>query len=76
MARVKKESATLVSSGGTNYVYVNRKNSKKFKGEKKQALKKYDPKLRKHVIFNEKKLSRLKAKAPQAQEATPAPTKA
>jgi len=73
MARTKKESATLVSTGGTNYVYINRKNTKKFKGEKKLSCKKYDPKLRKHVVFTEKKLSKLKVKAAKAETAaTPA----
>ena len=63
MARVAKESNTLVSSGGTNFFYVNRKNKKKSKGEKKLKLRKYDPVLRKHVLFEEKKLSRIKVKA-------------
>jgi large subunit ribosomal protein L33 len=67
MARVVKESNTLVSSGGTNVFYTNRKNRKKSKGEKKLKLRKYDPVLRKHVLFEEKKLSRKKAKkAPAA----------
>jgi len=62
MARVVKESNTLVSSGGTNSVYVNRKNRKKSKGDKKLKLRKYDPVLRKHVLFEEKKLSKKKVK--------------
>ena len=72
MARVAKESFTLVSSGGTGAVYINRKNKKKSKGDHKLKLKKYDPKLRKHVLFEEKKLSKLKKKAAPAAAAAPA----
>ena len=50
------------------------KNKKKFKGEKKLKLKKYDPVLRKHVLFEEKKLSKLKKKAQK--ESAPAEKKA
>jgi large subunit ribosomal protein L33 len=69
MARVQKDSATLVSSGGTNFFYINRKNKKKSKGEKKLKLRKYDPVLRKHVLFEDKKLSRKK-KGAAAKQAT------
>jgi large subunit ribosomal protein L33 len=62
MAKAQKESMTLVSSAGTGYFYINRKNKKKSKGEGKLKLKKYDPRTRKHVLFEEKKLSKLKAK--------------
>jgi|GEM_PF-777595 len=62
MAKTHRESATLVSSAATGYYYSNRKNRKKLKGEKKMALKKYDPISRKHVLFEDKKLSRLKKK--------------
>lgn len=62
MAKVQKDSATLVSSSGTGYFYINRKNKKKSKGEGKLKLKKYDPVARKHVLFEEKKLSKLKKK--------------
>jgi large subunit ribosomal protein L33 len=73
MAKAPKESATLVSSGSTGFFYTNRKNKKKNKGEKKLSLKKYDPVLRKHVLFEDKKLSKVKAKkAPAAAAATPA----
>ena len=60
MAKAQKESNTLVSSEGTAYFYVNRKNKKKSKGEKKLKLRKYDPIARKHVTFEDKKLSKLK----------------
>jgi large subunit ribosomal protein L33 len=62
MAKVDKESFFLVSSVGSGHVYINRKNKKKGRGEKKLALKKYDPIARKHVLFEDKKLSRLKRK--------------
>ncbi len=62
MARAPKESFSLVSSAGSGYFYTNRKNKKKAKGEKKLKLRKYDPKLRKHVVFEDKKLSKLKGK--------------
>lgn len=62
MAKAQKESSTLVSSEGTGYYYTNRKNRKKSKGDKKLKLAKYDPIARKHVVFEDKKLSKLKKK--------------
>jgi ribosomal protein L33 len=62
MAKVHKETTFLVSSAGTGYFYTNRKNRKKFKGEKKLSVVKYDPIAGKKVKFEEKKLSRLKKK--------------
>lgn len=62
MARAPKESFSLVSSAGSGYFYTNRKNKKKSKGEKKLKVRKYDPKLRQHVVFEDKKLSKLKSK--------------
>ena len=62
MAKVGKEGVNLVSSEGTGYFYTIRRNKKKQKGEKKLSVKKYDPIARKHVLFEEKKLSRLKRK--------------
>lgn len=62
MAKVKKETSFLVSSAGSGFFYPNRKNRKKIRGGKKLQLRKYDPKLRKHVIFNEQKLSKIKQK--------------
>ena len=62
MAKANKETTFLVSSAGTGYFYCNRKNKKKNKGEKKLSLKKYDPVARKHVVFADKKLSKLKKK--------------
>ena len=72
MAKTAKETSFLVSSGNSGYFYSNRKNKRKSKGEAKLSLKKYDPKLRKHVLFQEKKLSKVSTKAP-AKPAAPAP---
>jgi large subunit ribosomal protein L33 len=77
MAKVKKETSFLVSSAGSGFFYCNRKNRKKIRGGKKLALRKYDPRLRKHVIFEEGKLKKIQkpfdpAKAIQKiQEANP-----
>lgn len=60
MAKVKKETSFLVSTAGSGFFYPNRKNRKKIRGGKKLELKKYDPKLRKHVLFVEQKLSKVK----------------
>ncbi len=62
MAKTNKETALLFSSVGSAFYYANRKNRRKLKGEKKLALKKYDPLARKHVLFEEKKASKLKKK--------------
>lgn len=60
MAKVQKDTFFLVSSESTGFFYTNRKNKKKGKGESKLKLKKYDPVARKHVLFEDKKLSKLK----------------
>ncbi|MBN9542264.1 MAG: 50S ribosomal protein L33 [Alphaproteobacteria bacterium] len=44
----------MVSTAGTGYFYVAKKNPKKM--TKKLLLKKYDPKVRKHVEFKEEKI--------------------
>lgn len=44
----------MISSEGTGYFYVRKKNPKK-KPEKLE-LKKYDPIVRKHVVFRESKM--------------------
>lgn len=49
-----REKIKLVSTAGTGYYYTTTKN-KKLAGGKLQ-LKKYDPKVRKHVEFVEEKL--------------------
>lgn len=62
MAKAAKETFFLVSSEGTGFFYTNRKNKKKGKGENKLKIRKYDPRARKHVLFEDKKLSKLKKK--------------
>ncbi len=72
MARAPKETTFLVSSAGTGYCYINRKNKKKLKGDKKLSRMKYDPIAKKKVLFEEKKLSVLKKKyRPGAENAAP-----
>jgi large subunit ribosomal protein L33 len=70
MAKAQKETTFLISSEGTGFFYTNRKNKKKFKGDSKIKLNKYDPIARKHVLFEEKKLSKLK-KTYKASTASP-----
>ena len=55
MANKKTILFKLVSTAGTGYFYVGKKNPKKL--IKKLAFRKYDPRVRKHVLFEEKKLS-------------------
>ena len=74
MAKANKETFYLVSAEGTGFFYTNRKNKKKGKGENKLKVKKYDPVARKHVLFEDKKLSKLKKKY-QAVAASPAAEK-
>ncbi len=49
-----REKIKLVSSAGTGYFYVTTKNKRQSTG--KLTLKKYDPKIRKHVEFVEEKM--------------------
>ncbi|RMD83744.1 MAG: 50S ribosomal protein L33 [Candidatus Dadabacteria bacterium] len=58
MAKANIEKVHLVSSEGTGYFYTYHKK----KGKGKLKLRKYDPIARKHVLFEEKKLSKLKKK--------------
>lgn len=44
----------MVSSAGTGYFYVTKKNPKNI--TEKLKLKGYDPKIRKHVLFEEHKI--------------------
>ena len=48
------EKIKLVSSAGTGYFYTTTKNKKNTTGKLK--IKKYDPVVRKHVVFKESKL--------------------
>ncbi len=53
MARsTRREKIKLVSTANTGYYYT----TQKLKGKDKLVLKKYDPKVRKHVDFKEAKL--------------------
>lgn len=49
-----RDKIKLVSTAGTGYFYTTTKNKKKT--TEKLVLKKYDPKIRKHVEFKEEKL--------------------
>jgi large subunit ribosomal protein L33 len=44
----------LVSTAGTGFFYVKKRNPKKL--QKKLSYKKYDPCVRKHVLFQEQKI--------------------
>ena len=54
MAKPVTQKIKLVSSAGTGYYYVTKKNPRT-KTEKLE-LKKYDPVARKHVVFKESKM--------------------
>ena len=54
MAKPVTQKIKLVSSAGTGYYYVTKKNPRT-KTEKLE-LKKYDPVARKHVVFKESKI--------------------
>jgi large subunit ribosomal protein L33 len=49
----KRPIIKLKSTAGTGYQYVTRKN--KINDRERLELKKYDPKIRKHVIFKEER---------------------
>ncbi len=54
MAKGAREKIRLESSAGTGFFYTTMKNRKN--STKKLELKKYDPVVRKHVVFKETKL--------------------
>ncbi len=54
MAKSNTIQIRLVSSAETGYFYVTRKNTRNTTG--KLELKKYDPVVRKHVVFREAKI--------------------
>jgi len=54
MAKGNREKIKLVSSAGTGHYYTTQKN-KKLHPEKMET-KKYDPTIRKHVIYKEAKI--------------------
>ena len=55
MAKKSTVLVKLVSSEGSGYFFVKKKNPKTL--TKKLNFRKYDPVLKKHVLFEEKKLS-------------------
>ena len=54
MAKSKRDKIRLVSTAGTGYFYTTDKNKKNM--PEKMEIKKYDPKVRKHVVFKESKI--------------------
>lgn len=54
MAKPKREKIKLESTAGTGYFYTTTKNKRTSTG--KLELMKYDPKVKKHVMFKETKL--------------------
>jgi large subunit ribosomal protein L33 len=54
MAKKNTVLIRLVSTEGTGFCYVAKKNPKKL--TKKLEFRKYDPKARKHVMFKEEKM--------------------
>lgn len=49
-----RDKIRLVSTAGTGYFYTTDKNKRTMPG--KMEIKKYDPKVRKHVMFKEAKI--------------------
>ena len=54
MAKSAREKLLLVSSAGTGHFYTTDKNKRNM--PEKMEIKKYDPKVRKHVIYKEAKI--------------------
>jgi large subunit ribosomal protein L33 len=54
MAKPTTQLVKMVSTAGTGYFYVAKKNARTM--TEKLALRKYDPKARKHVVFKESKM--------------------
>ena len=54
MAKSARENIRLVSSAGTGHFYTTDKNKRNM--PEKMEIKKYDPKVRKHVIYKEAKI--------------------
>lgn len=51
-----REKVKMVSSAETGHFYVTKKNRKAPNGQEKLSFKKYDPVVRKHVVYNETKI--------------------
>lgn len=54
MAKKNREKIKMISSAGTGHYYTTTKNKKNTPD--KLVLKKYDPIIRKHVLYNEGKI--------------------
>lgn len=54
MAKPTTQKIRLVSTAGTGYFYVTKKNARTM--TEKMVVRKYDPKARKHVEFKEAKI--------------------
>ena len=54
MAKSARDKIKLVSSAGTGHFYTTTKNKKNTPG--KMEMKKFDPRVRKHVMYKESKL--------------------
>ncbi|QCI27070.1 50S ribosomal protein L33 [Buchnera aphidicola] len=54
MAKSSREKIKLISSSGTKHYYTTTKNKRS--NQKKIQLKKYDPIIKKHVLYNEIKI--------------------
>lgn len=54
MAKAVREKIKLVSSAGTGHYYTTTKNKRTATG--KMEIKKYDPVVRKHVLYKESKI--------------------
>ena len=54
MAKSIREKIRLVSSAGTGHFYTTDKNKRNM--PEKMEIKKYDPKVRKHVVYKEAKI--------------------
>ncbi len=54
MAKAVREKVKLVSSAGTGHYYTTTKNKRTAAG--KLEIKKYDPVVRKHVLYKESKI--------------------
>ncbi len=54
MAKSSREKIRLVSSAGTGHFYTTDKNKRNM--PEKMEIKKYDPKVRKHVVYKEAKI--------------------
>ncbi len=54
MAKAVREKIRLISSAGTGHFYTTTKNKKNQTG--KMEIKKFDPRVRKHVMYKEGKI--------------------